>query len=71
VLFIASEVIVVALSYNNAAFIISSEQRTTQIYDYLHKLYFEMLEIHMFEFLLCTNDQPTFKPEVPFCKQFF
>lgn len=40
VLFIASEVIVVALSYNNAAFIISSEQRTTQIYDYLHKLYF-------------------------------
>lgn len=40
VLFIASEVIVVALSYNNAAFIIYSEQRTTQIYDYLHKLYF-------------------------------
>ena len=39
-LFIASEVMVVALSYNNAEFIISSEQRTTPIYDYLHKLYF-------------------------------
>ena len=39
-LFIASDTTVVAVSYNNAGFIISSEQRATKIYDYLHKLYF-------------------------------